>query len=89
VEEIMNQVKEAFVSMKRAEQDIFNNRKAVEFRRENFRINQERYKEQVATYVEVLDAQRELAQSEGDYYTSLIEYRINRAVLERQMGILR
>jgi outer membrane protein len=89
VEQIMNQVKDAFISMRRSEQDIFNNRKAVEFRRENFRINQERYKEQVATYVEVLDAQRQLAQSEGDYYISLIGYRINRALLERRMGILR
>ncbi|HTY25697.1 MAG TPA: TolC family protein, partial [Desulfomonilaceae bacterium] len=64
-------------------------RAAVEFREENFRINQERYKEQVATYTEVLDAQRLLAQAQGDYYTALIGYKINRAVLERRMGILR
>lgn len=89
VEEIMSAVKEAYADMKRFESDIFDNRKAVEFRRENFRINQERYKEQVATYIEVLDAQRQLAQAEGDYYTSLIQYRIGRAILERTMGILR
>ncbi len=89
VEDIMEEVKEAYLDMERSESDIFNNRKAVEFRRENFRINQERYKEQVATYTEVLDAQRELAQAEGDYYTSLIAYRLNRATLERLMGVLR
>lgn len=89
VEQIMNDVKQAYMDMKRSESDIFDNRKAVEFRRENFRINQERYKEQVATYVEVLDAQRQLSLSEGDYYTSLIGYKLNRATLERQMGILR
>jgi len=89
VEQIMKDVKDAYVDMKRAESDIRDNRKAVEFRRENFRINKERYKEQVATYIEVLDAQRELAQAQGDYYISLLEYRINRAVLERQMGVLR
>ena len=89
VEQIMNDVKQSYMDMKRSESDIFDNRKAVEFRRENFRINQERYKEQVATYVEVLDAQRQLSLSEGDYYTSLIGYRLNRATLERQMGILR
>ncbi len=49
----------------------------------------ERYKEQVATYTEVLDAERQLALSLGDYYISLIQYRIARAVLERQMGIIR
>ena len=58
-------------------------------RKENFRINQERYKEQVATYIEVLDAQRQLAQAQGDYYVSLIGYKIGRAYLERRMGILR
>lgn len=89
VEQIMKDVKDAYVDMKRAESDIRDNQKAVEFRRENFRINKERYKEQVATYIEVLDAQRELAQAQGDYYISLLEYRINRAVLERQMGVLR
>lgn len=89
VEEIMQEVKQAYLDMKRSEEDIRNNKAAVEFRRENFRINQERYKEQVATYIEVLDAQRQLSLAEGDYYTSLVGYRINRATLERRMGILR
>jgi outer membrane protein TolC len=89
VEQIMNDVKTAYVDMKKAESDISDNRKAVEFRQENFRINQERYKEQVATYIEVLDAQRQLAQAQGDYYVSLIGYKIGRAYLERRMGILR
>ncbi|MBM4325896.1 MAG: TolC family protein [Deltaproteobacteria bacterium] len=89
VEQIMQDVKQAYADMKRSESDIFNNKKAVEFRTESFRINRERYKEQVATYTEVLDAQRELAQAQGDYYISLIQYRINRALLERRMGTLR
>jgi outer membrane protein TolC len=89
VEQIMDEVKVAYLDMKRAESDIGNNRKAVRYRRESFRISKERYKEQVATYIEVLDALRELSQAAGDYYTSLIQYRINKAVLERRMGILR
>lgn len=89
VEQIMAEVKTSYEDMKRAESNIEDNRKAVEFRRESFRINQERYKEQVATYIEVLDAQRQLALAEGDYYMSLISYRINKAALERRMGTLR
>jgi outer membrane protein TolC len=89
VEQIMEQVKTAYLDMKRSESDIKDNRDAVAYRTENFRINQERYKEQVATYVEVLDAERQLALAEGDYYTSLVGYWINKAVLERNMGILR
>ena len=89
VESIMNEVKQAYEDMKRSEKDIADNKSAVEFRSENFRINQERYKEQVATYVEVLDAQRQLSLSEGDYYISLMGYKINTAILQRKMGILR
>ncbi len=89
VENIMSEVKQAYVAMKRSESDVVDNRKAVEFRTENFRINQERYKEQVATYTEVLDAQRELSNAQGDYYTSLIGARLNRAILARKMGILK
>jgi len=89
IEQIMQEVKSAYEDMKRAESNIRDNRAAVEFRKESFRINQERYKEQVATYTEVLDAQRQLALAQGDYYISLIGYRINRAILERNIGILR
>ena len=89
VEQIMQDVKLAYEDMKRSESNIFDNQRAVEYRKENFRINRERYKEQVTTYTEVLDAQRQLSQAEGDYYISLCQYRINRAVLERRMGTLR
>jgi len=89
VEQVMQDVKTAYEDMKRSESNIFDNQRAVEYRKENFRINRERYKEQVATYTEVLDAQRQLSQAEGDYYTSLCQYRINKAVLERRMGTLR
>jgi hypothetical protein len=37
----------------------------------------------------VLDAQRQLSLSEGDYYISLMGYKINTAILMRKMGILR
>jgi outer membrane protein len=89
VEQIMEEVKIAYEAMRRSESDIQDYTKAVAFRRESFRINQERYKEQVATYTEVLDAQRQLALAEGDYYVSLVGYWINKAVLERRMGTLR
>ena len=89
VEQVMEEVKLAYVDMKHSESDIANNRAAVAFRRENFRINQERYERQLATYIEVLDAQRQLSLAEEDYYISLIGYRINKAILERRMGILR
>ena len=41
VEQVMEEVKLAYVDMRRSESDIANNKAAVEYRRENFRINQE------------------------------------------------
>ncbi len=89
VENIMSEVKQSWLAMKRSESDVVDNRKAVEFQRENFRISRHLYSEQVATYTEVLDAQRQLANALGDYYTSLIGQRINTAILERKMGVLK
>ncbi len=89
VEQVMEEVKSAYVDMKRSESDISNYRSSVDYNRENFRVVQQRYKETWATYIEVLDAQRQLSLAEGNYYTSLIGYRINKAILERRMGILK
>ncbi len=89
VEQVMNDVKMAYLDMKSSESDINNNRKAVQFRRENFRINRANYIDQVATYTELLDAQRQLSMSEGDYIMSVIGYLTNLAVLERKIGMLR
>ncbi len=89
VEQVMEEVKSAYVDMKHSESDIENNKAAVAYRRENFRITLQKYQVQNATYIEVLDAQRQLSLSQGSYYTSLIGYIINKAILERRMGILK
>jgi outer membrane protein len=88
VEQIMREVKQAYLDMKRSESDIENNRKAVAYRAENFRVNQLNYEAQRATYVEILDAQRQLALTQANYIISMVGYLIDRAVLERKMGIL-
>ncbi|MEW6137349.1 MAG: TolC family protein [Thermodesulfobacteriota bacterium] len=89
VREIMEAVKEAYLDLKRAESNIRDYRKAVEYRKESFRINEVQYREHTATYTEVLDAQRYLAQAQGNYYSALVNYKLNRAILERRMGILK
>ena len=89
VETIMNEVKQTHEDMQRNYYNIADNKAAVEFQSENFRINLERYKEQVTTYVEVLDAQRQLQLAQGDYYISICGFKIGQATLKRKMGILR
>ena len=62
-------------------------KKAIEQAEENFRINEERYKERVATSTDVIDAQTLLTRAKSDYYNALSNYNIALAELERSMGI--
>jgi outer membrane protein TolC len=50
-------------------------------------MNEERYKQQVATSTDVLDAQTLLTQARTNYFNALSEHSIAWARLERAMGI--
>jgi outer membrane protein len=62
--------------------------KAIEQAEENFRINQERYREQLATSTDVIDAQTLLTKAKSDYATALGDYNISYSKLERAMGVI-
>jgi outer membrane protein TolC len=80
-------VKEAYLIVTAAEKNIPTAQKAVEQAQENFRMNQERYKEQVATSTEVLDAQTLLTKTQTNYFNALSVFNISEAGLERAMGL--
>lgn len=80
------EVKAAYVLVRESEKQVFVARKSIDQAEENFRINNERYKEQVATSTDVLDAQTLLTKAKSDYFTALGDYFINQAHLERAMG---
>ena len=50
-------------------------RTAIEQARENYRINEERYKEQVATSTDVLNAQTLLSKTMTNYYNALYDFK--------------
>ncbi|MBN1829372.1 MAG: TolC family protein [Deltaproteobacteria bacterium] len=81
-------VKNAYLNLREAEKRISVTKKAIEQAEENYRINVERYKEQVATSTDVLDAQTLLTKTRSDYYNGLSDYNIAKAVLERSMGVI-
>jgi outer membrane protein len=89
IQNITEEVKTAYLEMKRTEGDISDYGKAVSLRTENFALFQRRYQEGDVSFTEVLISQQELIQAKADYYRSLIGYRVNQAILERRMGILR
>jgi outer membrane protein len=80
-------VKSSYLLLREAEKHIFVAKKAIEQAEENFRINEERYKEHVATSTDVIDAQTLLTSSKSDYYNALSNYNIAMAGLERSMGL--
>ncbi len=80
------EVKEAYLSLREAEKNIRVAEKVLEQAEENFRINEERYKHQVATSTDVLDALTLLVRARTNYWTALSEYNIARARLDRAMG---
>ncbi len=80
-------VKSSYLLLRESEKHIFVAKKAIEQAEENFRINEERYKEHVATSTDVIDAQTLLTSTKSDYYNALSNYNIAMAGLERSMGI--
>jgi len=79
-------VKQASLSVIEAEKNIHLANTAVSQAEENFRINEERYKGQVATSTDVLDALTLLTQARTNYYRALSDYNIAKARLARATG---
>ncbi len=80
------QVKQAYLRTKEAEQNIATVGQAVEQAKENLRITEEQYKEQVATQTDVLIAQTLLTQTETNYTNALFDFKIAKAFLLRAIG---
>ncbi len=80
------EVKNAILNLKAAQKNIGVAKLAVAQAEENYRISEERYKEQVTTSTEVLDAQTRLSQARLNYYAALYEHHLALAQLKRSMG---
>jgi outer membrane protein TolC len=80
------ELKRSIINLEQAEQNIPNAKKAVEQAEENLRVSQERYKAQVTTSTEVLDAQTLLSQARTNYYGALYDHNLAKAALLRAMG---
>jgi outer membrane protein len=58
----------------------------VEQGEENLRVNEERYKAQVNTITDVLDAQTLLTQARGNHYRALYNHNLAIFRLQRALG---
>jgi outer membrane protein TolC len=83
------QVGEAFLSVREAMNKVKTAQKALEGARENFRVNEERYKLQAATSSDVLDALALLVRAQNSYWIALCDYHLALGRLKRAMGVER
>jgi outer membrane protein TolC len=79
-------VKQAVLDISEAEENIPVTVKAVKQAEENIRVSRERYKAQVTTSTEVLDAQTLLTTARRNYYKALYDHHLAKARLLRAMG---
>lgn len=85
-EGISLELKQSILNLEQAQENIPTTEKAVEQAEENLRVSQERYKAQVTTTTEVLDAQTLLAQARKNYYNALYDHHLAKAALTRAIG---
>ena len=86
IEEIILEVKQDYLNLVTAERNIEVSKTTIEQAEENLRMNEERYKYQVATATDVLDAVTLLAQARVNYYSALSDFNIAKARLDRATG---
>jgi outer membrane protein len=86
IDSITLEVKQDYLNMLVAEKNVGTSEKAIEQAEENLRMNEERYKYQVATQTDVVNAVTLLAQARTNYYGALSDFNVAKAQLERAMG---
>jgi len=80
------EIKEALLNLASAEEKIEVARLAAAQAEEGFRMSEERFKEQVATATEVLDAQTSLTNAQRNYYATLYDYHLAMSAFKRALG---
>lgn len=80
------EVRQAYLSMKEAEQRINTSQVAVDKAKEDLSIAQTKYSAGVGTNLDVIDAQLALTQAQTNYTQALYDYNVNKAKLDKATG---
>jgi len=81
------EVERSFLNTKQSEKNIVTVEAAIEQARENWRITQERFKEQVATSTDLLVAQNLLVRTQNNYFNALYDFKIAKAALQQAVNL--
>lgn len=87
-EKVRYEVKQAYLTLKDAEEMITAQKENVKQAQEGFRLAELGYKNGVNTQLEVMDAQTALDIAEKNYLSSLYGYNIAYLMLKKSMGVL-
>ncbi|MEW5914160.1 MAG: TolC family protein [Thermodesulfobacteriota bacterium] len=85
-DEVDLQVKEALLALRESQENIVTATTGIKQAEENYRITFERYREQLTTNTELLDAQLLLSRARNNYYNALAVFNVAEARLQRSMG---
>jgi len=86
-DEIALEIKHNYENAATSFQNIATAADEVELARENYRVTQLRYRNQLSTATEILDAQAALTEAEAGYFNALYEYNLLLAALARAAGV--
>ena len=87
MDEIQKEVHDSFSNAITVYTNIATSKKAVKQAKENLRMNTVRYKNQISTTTDVLDAQTLLTETQTKYYWAVYQYNIWLAGLARSVGV--
>jgi len=85
-EQIKLEVQNAYLGLKETSERIAVTKDAVRQGEENLRLNEERYKEQVGTATEVIDAQTLLTRIRVNYNNAVYDHQVQKAQMLRAIG---
>jgi outer membrane protein len=85
-EQIKLEVQNAYLGLKETAERIAVTKDAVNQGEENLRLNEERYKEQVGTATDVIDAQTLLTRVRVNYSNALYDHQVQKAQMLRAIG---
>lgn len=85
-DQVRLELQQAILDLQVADQNIPTTEKAVEQAEENLRVSEQRYRAQVTTMTEVLDAQTLLTRARSNYYNALYDHNLAKARLRRALG---
>ena len=86
-EQIRLDVRTALLNLRAAEKNIHTTSVAVGQAEEDYRIAQVSYNAGVGTNLNVMNAEEKLTSARTNYYTALYNYNVNKAALDKAMGI--